>query len=75
MQVDTIIHPQWIIPITPEQQTLEDHAIVVKDGKIAAIEPIAQVKQNYQTDTLIELPQQVVLPGFVNSHAHAAMSL
>ena len=70
---DLRINARWIIPIEGSQDTLENHALFVKAGRIIAIEP--------QNDTHIEakhtadLNQHILLPGWVNAHGHAAMSL
>ncbi|MCU7887515.1 MAG: TRZ/ATZ family hydrolase [Candidatus Thiodiazotropha sp. (ex Lucinoma aequizonata)] len=73
--VDQLIHPEWIIPVVPENLILTEHSLVVKGGRINAILPTEQAKSQYQTDHDIALPGQVLIPGLVNTHTHAAMAL
>lgn len=73
--VDLIIYPSWIVPVIPSKITLENHAIVVNQGQIIDILPTAETKQKYQAAETVFLPDQVVLPGFINSHTHLPMSL
>ena len=54
---------------------LTGHAVAVHDGEIVAVLPLADAQQQYQPDALIELRDQVLLPGLINLHTHAAMSL
>jgi 5-methylthioadenosine/S-adenosylhomocysteine deaminase len=75
VKVDTLISAPWVIPVEPENKVLEDHAIVIKEGKIVDILPSDQAKSKYQPSTAHSLDTHALLPGFINSHTHAAMSL
>ena len=71
---DLRIDAHWIVPIeTTNQQVLIDHCLLIKDGIILAIEPQSSC-QISATETL-DLGQQLLMPGWVNAHGHAAMSL
>ncbi|MFV0277036.1 MAG: TRZ/ATZ family hydrolase [Parahaliea sp.] len=72
--VDTLLHPQWLVPVRPAAVVLEDHSLALRDGRIAALLPRAQTA-GWQAKEELELPGQVLLPGLVNAHGHAAMSL
>lgn len=74
-QCDTIIVPGWVVPIEPHGIVLHDHAVVIHDGRIIEIGPTAAVSRRYQPGTLIERPGHVLIPGLVNAHTHAAMTL
>lgn len=73
--VALVIEPSWIIPIEPASTVLTDHAIVIDDGRIVDLLPIAAVELRYNPIQTEKLPGQVVLPGLVNLHCHAAMTL
>ena len=72
--IDLLLVPRWIIPVEPAG-VLTEHAVAVHDGEIIAVLPLADAQQQYQPDALIELRDQVLLPGLINLHTHAAMSL
>ena len=72
--VDTLIHPGWIVPIVPRAEVLEGHSIALKEGRIQAILPRAEADK-LSASEVFELPGQVLMPGLVNAHGHAAMSL
>ena len=71
---DTLIHPGWMIPVVPEGLVLKDHSIAITAGNICAILPRAEAG-NIHADRVIELPQHAIMPGLINCHGHAAMSL
>ena len=55
--------------------TLEDHAIVVMDGRIRDLLPVSLSRERYPAARRIELPGHALIPGLVNLHTHAAMTL
>ena len=72
---DTLIEARWILPVTPDQPCLENHAVAVTNGRIAGIRPIEMARHEFRADVTVCRPDHVVLPGFVNTHTHAAMTL
>ncbi len=75
MKVDTLIHARWIIPVEPETVTLEHHSLVIDGGRIIDLLPTDLAKQKYQGNTTEDLENHVLLPGLINCHTHAAMTL
>jgi len=75
MIVDTLIHARWIIPVEPESVTLEHHTLVIDSGRIIDLLPTPLAKQQYQGKTTENLNDHALLPGLINSHTHAAMTL
>ncbi len=73
--VDLVIAARWIIPVEPAEVVLENYCLVVDKGRIVAILQHAEADANYEPRARQELPQHVLLPGFVNLHTHAAMTL
>ena len=73
--VDTIIEAQWIIPVQPDSLELEQHAVVIHDGKIADLGPIEQMNHKYQAQARFKLDHHALIPGLVNAHSHVSMSL
>lgn len=75
MQIDLLIKPSWIITVNEADQVFTEHAVAVHAGRILDILPHFEAEQKYQAGQTIVLPQHALLPGFVNAHTHAAMSL
>ncbi len=73
--IDTLLHARWIVPVNPAQVCLHDHCIAIHEGRIADILPAADAATRYQAQTRLDYPEHVLLPGLINTHTHAAMSL
>tara|TARA_B110001454_G_scaffold3100_1_gene2839 strand:- start:3780 stop:5165 length:1386 start_codon:yes stop_codon:yes gene_type:complete len=72
---DLRINAHWIVPIESESNhsVLIDHCLFIKNGIIMAIEPQSCCSRT--ANETLELGEQVLMPGWVNAHGHAAMSL
>jgi 5-methylthioadenosine/S-adenosylhomocysteine deaminase len=75
MNVDTLIHARWIIPVEPENTVYENYAIAIKDDKIEAILPSDDARNKFTATEEHNLDQHALIPGLINAHTHAAMSL
>ncbi len=74
-QIDSLIFPRWIIPVVPAGKRLLDHALAIRAGKIVALCPRQEAESRFLAKENIALPNHVLIPGFVNAHTHAAMTL
>ncbi|HBM84734.1 MAG TPA: TRZ/ATZ family hydrolase [Halieaceae bacterium] len=72
--VDTLLHPGWIIPVAPAGQILRNHSLAIRGEQIVAVMPRAE-SAKLQAAEVFELPDHALLPGLINAHGHAAMSL
>jgi len=64
-----------VVPVEPAGAVLENHAVALRDGKIEAVLPAAQAAARFPTYEELVLKDHVLIPGLVNAHTHAAMSL
>jgi 5-methylthioadenosine/S-adenosylhomocysteine deaminase len=80
MNIDTLINARWVIPVdatnnNPENNILEHHSLAINDGKIIAILPTEKAQNKYTAAKEHQLENHAVMPGLINCHTHAAMSL
>ena len=73
--IDTLIEARWIIPVEPHGLALEHHSLAVDAGRIVALLPSEAAAARYAPRRRVSLPQHALLPGLVNLHTHAAMTL
>ena len=73
--IDTLIEARWVIPIHPAGLVLEDHCVAVNAGRIVAVLPSADARAKYVAAEHVMLADHALIPGLINLHTHAAMSL
>lgn len=71
--VDLLIHGGIVVTMDARERVLEGASIAIRDGAIVAvIEDGAPLPESARR---IEATGRLVIPGLINSHGHAAMSL
>ena len=73
--IDLLIEARWIIPVEPANAVLENHAIAIDKGRIVAILQQSDAGARFSAREVKQLPHHVLIPGLVNLHTHAAMTL
>ncbi|HJO11816.1 MAG: TRZ/ATZ family hydrolase [Gammaproteobacteria bacterium] len=75
LQADLVIHAKWVIPVDTENRVLENYSVVVANKRITNILSQDEARKKVSAAQVVELPHHVLLPGLINAHGHAAMSL
>jgi len=73
--IDLLISARWIIPIIPEGQVFENCSVAIQGGDIVSLLPTAEALRKYAPQQHVELSNHALIPGLVNAHGHAAMTL
>ncbi len=74
-EIDLLITPKWMIPVAPDERLLEGYTVAVDQGRIVDLDESASIAARYQAKTDLTLAQSVLMPGLINTHTHAAMTL
>jgi len=74
-QVDQLLHARWIVTVNDNNDLLEHHSLAIDAGKIVAILPTEEAKQQFQATESLDLGEQLLMPGLINAHTHLAMNL
>jgi len=70
-----LISARWIIPVVPRDTVLEHHSLLIENGKIVDILATDKAINLYPHAQHIERSTHALIPGLINAHTHAAMSL
>jgi 5-methylthioadenosine/S-adenosylhomocysteine deaminase len=73
--IETLIEARWLVPVATRGQVLENHAVVVRGGRITGIMPAPEARLQFPLASVVSLPEHALIPGLINLHTHAAMSL
>jgi 5-methylthioadenosine/S-adenosylhomocysteine deaminase len=72
---NSLLCPRWVVPVEPAGTVLEGHCVALRDGAIEAVLPRADAEARFPAYEKIELGEHALIPGLVNAHTHAAMTL
>ncbi len=72
-EVDLLVRAKWIFPVDGISESIQNGELAVKGGKIVYVG--TKIPYHWQVKKLINMPNSVLLPGFVNSHCHAASTV
>jgi 5-methylthioadenosine/S-adenosylhomocysteine deaminase len=72
-----ILQPDWIVTVNQRFEVLQDFAVVIEDNRIHSLTSVDEIDQLpcYPQAEFVRLPDCALMPGLVNSHTHASMSL
>lgn len=72
-KVELVISARWAATISGD--VLEHASVVIDDGKIVDVLQASMFDEFYAANISISLPEHVLMPGLINLHTHAAMTL
>jgi len=74
-QIDLIIMGDYVVSMDASASVYENGAVAVDDGLILAVGPAEEITAGYSAAETLAGENRIVLPGLVNGHSHAAMTL
>src|SRR2546421_867620 len=74
MSSTLIEHLEFALTVDAGDRVIRDAAILVEDGRIAAIGPSEEVSRE-GVDTVVDGRRRGIVPGFVDSHVHLSETL
>ncbi len=73
--IDTLVTAGWVLTMDGSDRVFSPGAVAIQAGGIVAVGTPSDLLSRYAPKKRISRPRSVVLPGLVNTHTHAAMSL
>ena len=70
---DTVLTADYLL--TDSGETLCNAAVAVAGGRILALGPRQTILTGYRAAQCIELGEALIMPGLINAHTHASMTL
>jgi 5-methylthioadenosine/S-adenosylhomocysteine deaminase len=74
-QVDLLVDARWLLPMEPAGEVLERHSVAVRAGRICALLSWQEAEERFEARERLRLERHALIPGLVNLHTHAAMTL
>jgi 5-methylthioadenosine/S-adenosylhomocysteine deaminase len=75
IEVDKILTNSIIVTMDDDYRILPGGALAVDDDTIVAVGPEGDVLGSYSAPEVIDCGGRIIIPGLINAHTHAAMTL
>ncbi|MFT5483933.1 MAG: 5-methylthioadenosine/S-adenosylhomocysteine deaminase [Halieaceae bacterium] len=73
--IELIVQGDYVVSMDDDNSVHRNAAVAVDNGVIIALGPIADINAKYRADQTLDGGNQIVMPGLINGHSHAAMTL
>ena len=73
--VDLVVHGDWVVTMDDGGAVIENGAVAIDDGVILAVGAADEIAAEYPAVETLAGKNRVVMPGLINGHSHAAMTL
>ncbi|HZW82378.1 MAG TPA: amidohydrolase, partial [Candidatus Deferrimicrobium sp.] len=75
MERQKILIKGMVLPMTGSGDFFSKGEIAVEDGKILSVGPVGSAPEGFTPDEIFEGENLLAMPGLINGHTHAAMTL
>lgn len=74
-RVDLMVSGGTVVTMDGERHVIEDGAVAIQGDRIVAVGPAEELNRRFRPRRRLLADGRVVLPGLINTHTHAAMTL
>ena len=74
-QIDLIVRGDYVVSMDKDGTVYENGAVAIDEKLIIAIGPAEQILADYSAVQTLAGDKRIVMPGLINGHSHAAMTL
>jgi 5-methylthioadenosine/S-adenosylhomocysteine deaminase len=74
-KVDLLVTNGTVVTMDRQRRVIENGAVAIRADEMVALGPRAEIESKFEAAQTIDAHGALVLPGLINGHAHAAMSL
>lgn len=73
--IDTLYSARYVVTMDGKRQLIQNGAIAVRANRIVAVGPTADLVKQFKPRQRVDRPNALIMPGLINTHTHAPMSL
>jgi 5-methylthioadenosine/S-adenosylhomocysteine deaminase len=74
-RVDWLIRGQYVLTMDAQYRVIEQGAVAIQGERIVAVGAAADLQKQYQPAHQLDRRDAIIMPGLIDTHTHAAMSL
>lgn len=72
---DAIYTARYVVTMDGQRDLIDDGAVAVRGENIVGVGKRAGIEKQFQARVHVNRPDAILMPGLINTHTHAAMSL
>ena len=73
--VDRIWSARYVVTMDAQHRVIENGAVAVRGSRIVAVDTRAAIDRHFTAPQRLDRAEAVLIPGLIDTHTHAAMSL
>jgi 5-methylthioadenosine/S-adenosylhomocysteine deaminase len=73
--ISLLITAAWVLTQNEAREVFNPGAVAIKHDEIVAVGEPTELKARFAPERVLDYPQGLIMPGLINAHTHAAMSL
>src|SRR5579863_112861 len=73
--VDWIYTARYVVTMDAQHRLIDDGAVAIRGERIVGVGRRAEIEKQFQAAHRLDRPEALLMPGLINTHTHAAMSL
>jgi 5-methylthioadenosine/S-adenosylhomocysteine deaminase len=74
-RADRILKNAYIVTMDEQYRIIPDGALAVESSSIAGVGPSEDIVRQFETSEVVDCSGKVMIPGLINGHTHAAMTM
>jgi 5-methylthioadenosine/S-adenosylhomocysteine deaminase len=72
---DWIYTARYVVTMDAQHRLIDDGAVAIRGDRILAVGTRGEIEKRFQAAHRLDRPEALIMPGLINTHTHAAMSL
>lgn len=74
-EADWIIEARYVVTMDSTHRIIENGAVAIRGEQLMAVGTQSEIERQYKAAHILKKPQSLLMPGLIDTHTHAAMSL
>jgi len=74
-QADWVVRARYVLPMDGAHRVIKNGAVAIRGNRILRTGTSNEIAHEYQARHTLERPNAILMPGLIDTHTHAAMSL
>jgi 5-methylthioadenosine/S-adenosylhomocysteine deaminase len=72
---DWIYTARYVVTMDAQRRLIEDGGVAIRGERIVGVGTRVEIEKQFQARQRLDRPEALIMPGLINTHTHAAMSL